>query len=61
MIFLFPFSEFFTILFLDQVDIALKALTDPEEQMDALMRLLELTKADLEQRTNIGRHIQVRN
>ena len=43
----------------EQVKKALADLKDPEEQMEALMRLLELQKDDLKTRTEIASHIQV--
>ena len=43
----------------EQVKKALTDLKDPEEQMEALMRLLELQQDDLKTRTEIASHIQV--
>ena len=43
----------------EQVKKALIDLKDPEEQMEALMRLLELQQDDLKTRTEIATHIQV--
>ena len=43
----------------EQAKKALSDLKDPEEQMVALMRLLELKQDDLKTRTEIATHIQV--
>ena len=43
----------------EQTKKALIDLKDPEEQMEALMRLLELQQDDLKTRTEIASHIQV--
>ena len=43
----------------EQAKKALIDLKDPEEQMEALMRLLELQQDDLKTRTEIASHIQV--
>ena len=45
----------------EQTKKALIDLKDPEEQMEALMRLLELQQDDLKTRTEIASHIQVRS
>ena len=42
-----------------QVKDELKDIEDPEEQMEVLMRLLELKEEDSKQRTEIATHIQV--
>ena len=46
--------------FKEQVKKVLGEVKDPEEQMEALMRLLELQQDDFKTRTEIAGHIQVK-